>query len=243
MKPIYQLTVAGQPYRLINHTLQLELFSPGRGQLIVEAEQPLTGLVKMAIGYSPQPVTFFIGYVETSTTLDDKQQRLLVRELDAVLNQRLPQALRHHTLKEVLAAISGQTDLQFVVPPDADYANQPIPFYYHAGGGYYALDCLGAAFDIPQFIWQQQGDGRIYVGSWQHSDWPGRQLDIPARLLTNHTSYSGQLPMVPRLRPGAPATINGQQQVITGVTLTENMMTIDWTPDPWSGRLKRHGAA
>ena len=244
MKPIYRLAVAGDDYPLENHDITLELNSPGRGFFIVESDHSLTGIVIFRAGYSPDTINWFYGYVESCTALNDKQQKIFCRELTAGLNRQITIGLRHPTLKTVLVDIAGQTGLIFQTP-DTDYSRAPIAHYYHSGGGYYAMDCLAAAFQIEKFIWQQQGDGRVFVGSWADSDWAKKQtITIPAKQLIRQASNaSGKIPMIPRLRPGVAAEIAGQPVTITTVALNGDQMTITWDKNPWSERLKRKGAA
>lgn len=244
MKPLYRITVADDEYPIEQHNVSLDLHSPGRAFFTVEADNDLAGIVIFRAGYSPNTINYFYGYVETCTAINDKQRKLFCRELTAALNTTIPISLRHPTLKGVLAKIASQTGLAFQTP-DNDTSKTPIAHFYHSGGGYYAMDCLAAAYQIEKFIWQQQGDGRVFVGSWDDSDWAKKNtLTIPAKQLIKQASNtSGQLPMVPRLRPGAAATIAGQAVTITGVTLTGDSMTISWDKNPWSERLKRKGAA
>jgi len=244
MKPEFKVTVGGQPVPLVQHSVALGLFNPGVAHLTVESEKELAGLVVLTLGYAPEQVYFFTGFVEESTRVDRRQLRLLCRELTGMLNQPFPIALRHPDLNRVLAEISQPTGLRFYTP-DEPYTRTAIAHYHHLGGGYYALDNLAAAFEIPRFIWQQQADGRVYVGSWEHSPWAGKPLlRLPPEILQQQgATSSGALPMVPRLRPGSKAQINDKEVFITSVTLKEHIMQISWLADPWSRRLKRQGGA
>lgn len=244
MKPLYQFKADGTDYRVVNHQVFLELFSPGRAILTVESKSPLQGVVTFAIGWAPNTMQFFVGYVESSVATTEKTQRVLCREITASLNRPLPIALRHVTLNQVLSHISDRSGLVFSTPA-TDYANQPTAHYYHTGGGYYALDAMAAAFNIDRFMWQVQGDGRVYVGAWDDSFWATKQrLELPIKELSGHAANrTAKLPMIPRLRPGVVALLQGKPVTITSVQLDEHVMTIGWAADPWSQRLKPKGAA
>lgn len=96
------------------------------------------------------------------------QQILVCRELAAILANPLPLNLRHFDLRGVLAAISSKTGLCFRVP-ERPYAQTKAPLFYSLASGYLAMDSLAQVFSIPDFIWQQQGDGEVFVGSWADS--------------------------------------------------------------------------
>ncbi|MEE3522784.1 hypothetical protein QO173_32115, partial [Pseudomonas aeruginosa] len=77
---------------------------------------------------------------------------------------------RHVDLREVLEDVSRQTGLTFRVP-DADYSRTKAPYFYSLAAGYQSMDSLARVFQIPDYIWHQQGNGEVYVGSWAHSYW------------------------------------------------------------------------
>ena len=56
MKLHKALTVAGKAYALVNETLILDLFTPGRAVLTVQSPEPLTGVVIFAAGYHPYDI-------------------------------------------------------------------------------------------------------------------------------------------------------------------------------------------
>lgn len=121
------------------------------------------------IGYNDKPLQrFFIGYVERSTSLNSVEQVLFCRDLAAILSQPLPLNLRYVDLRAVLTAISNKTGLTFRVP-DQPYAKVKAPFFYNLATGIQAMDSLARVFSIPDPIWQQQGDGEVFVGSWADS--------------------------------------------------------------------------
>ncbi|MNM23663.1 hypothetical protein D3C81_340680 [compost metagenome] len=221
------LTINGTAYPLIKDDVRLDLKSPGRATFTVQADAALKGLVMLDIGYNDSPLQrHFIGYVERSTTASSKEQVLACRELAAILANPLPLNLRHVDLQAVLAEVSNKTGLRFRVP-DKSYAKTKAPFFYSLAAGYQAMDSLATVFSIPDFIWQQQGDGEVFVGSWTDSFFGVREpLQLPVELFDGYQSnQSAMIAALPGLRPGA--SIN-QGDRITSVTLADNQMAIRW---------------
>lgn len=124
-------------------------------------------------------------------------------------------------------ASSAGTGLRFR-EPDKAYAKVKAPYFYSLTAGYLAMDSLASVFSIPDFIWQQQGDGEVFVGSWADSFFGIRlPLQLPVELFDGYQgNQSAMIAALPGLRPGA--TIN-QGERITSVTLACNQMAIKWT--------------
>ncbi|MDR9875908.1 hypothetical protein RJC98_11995 [Pseudomonas allii] len=222
------LTIGGTPYPLIKDEVRLEIKSPGRAAFTIQAGAPVKGLVMLDVGYNDGPLQrHFIGFVERSTAINSVQQILVCRELAAILSQPMPLNLRHVDLQGVLAEISDKTGLRFRVP-DKAYAKVKAPFFYSLAAGYLAMDSLASVFSIPDFIWQQQGDGEVFVGSWGDSFFGIRSpLQLPVELFDGYQgNQSAMIAALPGLRPGA--TIN-QGERVTSVTLAGNQMAIKWT--------------
>ncbi len=227
MKLIKQLLINGKDTGLVSDEVKLELSSPGRARFIVQSDKPLSGAVQYAIGWSETRLfKLFVGYIENQITVNSKQQLIFCRELSAVLNRDLSLGLRHATLKDTLAAISKKTALPFVTP-EQSYAVTPASHFHHVGGGYQAMDSIGPVYQIPNYIWQQQGDASIYVGSWQHSRWASRPVQIPDRFFTEHLAFnSAKLLMAPSLRPG----VKFNRGIIDTLTSSKEHMVISWKP-------------
>ncbi|EPJ80814.1 hypothetical protein CFII64_17891 [Pseudomonas sp. CFII64] len=180
------------------------------------------------VGYNAATLQrHFIGYVERSTASKGVQQVVLCRELAAILAQPLPMNLRHVDLRAVLTDISSKTGLRFRVP-DQPYTKVKAPFFYSLAAGYQAMDSLAKVFGIPDFMWQQQGDGEVFVGSWADSFFGARStLQLPAQLFNDYQgNQSAMVAALPGLRPGA--TINHGER-ITSITLADTQMAIRWT--------------
>jgi hypothetical protein len=221
------LTIGGAVYPLVKDDVRLEVRNPGRAQMTIQSTVPVSGLVTIDIGYNAGPLQrHFIGYVERCTPSNAVEQLVFCRELAAILANPLPLNLRHADLRTVLGEINSKTGLTFRVPDQA-YAKVKAPFFYSLAAGYLAMDSLAQVFGISDYIWQQQGDGEVFVGSWADSFFGTRPaLQLPVELFTDYQgNQSAVIAALPGLRPGA--TIN-QGERITHVTLTGNQMAIKW---------------
>ena len=223
MKLVKTLTVNGEPLPLVREHVSLDISTPGRADLTVISDKPLSGIVKMAIGDArSNPVIFFTGFVVQSHTVDAKQQRIFCRELSAVLWASLPVSIRNASLRDVLAVYTRKTGLSFVVPEKA-YADAPCPAFQTIANGIHGLDSLGAVFSIPNYIWQQQGDGQVFVGSWEDSRWAGKPFDVPETFFQDvQLDGTKTIQAIPGLRPGV--QMNGQY--ITSLQLKEHFMVV-----------------
>ncbi|MDU8431724.1 hypothetical protein RYA99_21405 [Pseudomonas syringae pv. actinidifoliorum] len=222
------LTIGGVTTPLINDDVRLDLKSPGRATFTIKVGATVKGLVTFDIGYNEAVLQrHFIGYVERCTATNGIEQVVLCRELAALLANPLPMNLRHVDLRAVLADIGSKTGLRFRVPDQA-YTRVKTPFFYNLAAGYQAMDSMARVFGIKDFIWQQQGDGEIYVGAWADSFYGARSpLQLPVNLFDGYQgSQSAMIAALPGLRPGV--SIN-QGERITNVTLAGTQMAIKWT--------------
>lgn len=221
------LAINGEPIALVKEDVRLELRSPGRASFTVQASAPLKGLVTLDIGYNDSTLQrHFIGYVERCTPANSLQQVLFCRELAAILANPLPLNLRHVDLRAVLEEVSKQTGLKFRVP-DKPYTRVKAPFFYSLATGYQAMDSLARVFSIDDLVWQQQGNGEVFVGSWADSFFGARSpLQLPTELFEGYQdNQSALVAALPGMRPGA--TIN-QGERVTSVTLAGTQMALKW---------------
>lgn len=221
------LAINGEPIALVKEDVRLELRSPGRASLTVQASTPLRGLVTLDIGYNESTLQrHFIGYIERCTAANSLQQVLFCRELAAILAKPLPLNLRHVDLRAVLEEISKHTGLKFRVP-DKSYTRVKAPFFYSLATGYQAMDSLARVFSIDDLVWQQQGNGEVFVGSWADSFFGARApLQLPTELFEGYQdNQSAMVAALPGMRPGA--TIN-QGERVTSVALAGTQMALKW---------------
>ncbi|MGY4028288.1 hypothetical protein ACW5WQ_20485, partial [Aeromonas rivuli] len=225
MKLTTRLTINGQPAHLVEHDIMLDLNVGGRAALTAQAQVKKGQPVTIDVGYNGDLRRWFTGYVYDVQPAATGAVQLLCRELAGVLAGRLPVSMQHATLRNLLAWLTTQTGLTFMLPESAGYADRPIANFTSAGTGYQLLDNAGRAFEVPDFIWYQQTDGTLYVGSHAHSHWQGREVDIDAAWTSRQAGNLITLAPVPAMRPGA--TVNGKR--VTRVRLKGDEMTLTTT--------------
>lgn len=229
MKLARTLTIDDKSYPLIEERVLLALSYSGRAQFLIDAGGDAISAftpISLDIGYTQHASMsrLFLGYVEQSVKVDARRVRLFCRELSAVLQARVPLNLRHPTLKDVLTAVHAATKVNFSIP-EKKYSTTKVPHFSNLGNGYQAIDTLGRVFQINDYIWQQQGGGVVYVGSWADSRWPDRAVEFPESMFKAHlSSQSAEISAVPELRPGA--VVNGKR--IVKVEFAGNSMMLTW---------------
>ncbi|AVY98085.1 hypothetical protein DAI21_10635 [Lelliottia sp. WB101] len=233
MKTTAALKIGADLVHVSDYHLLLELGACGRGYLTAELDADCTGsLVRFDLGVGENVYRWFTGYVERCGDAERGFKRLFVRELAGSLNKVWPVSLQHPTLREVCAALSALTDLQFSVPA-AEYADTKIPHFKSAGKGFALLDSLGGAFSIPDYCWQQLPDGVIYVGSYNDSRFARADVEIPTDFIKMGSAGNGvKLAIIPAIRPGV--VVNGQR--ITQVEIENGDMQLRWTPKNSAGQ-------
>nr|WP_239033088.1 hypothetical protein [Pseudoalteromonas luteoviolacea] len=214
---------------VINKQVQLDLNSAGRARFEVVTEAEPIGLIELHLGYEVSNMTpYFLGVIESKHFANGRWY-LTCRELLGALAYQNPFSLRHPTITQVLEALDEHIEF---VTPNADYMQIKVPMFCHAGTGIDALRQIGRVWQIPQFIFQQKPDGKVYVGSWQDSRWPIVSIDdFPEHSVKAMSSNTGELVAIPKLRPGL--KLNGRY--IQEVTLQNDRMQIRWSNRLLSG--------
>jgi hypothetical protein len=233
------LTINGTAVELNVDDVRLNLFSPGRAAFTFLGANT-QGIVQYSMGYTPDALSVvFTGFIENSFAIDKKQNRIFCRELSAALNRVVPLSLRNCMLPDVLGEIGKQTAIRFV-HPEQDYCKSRAPAFYSIGSGYHCMDSLARVYRIPQMMWQQQGDGNVYVGAWAHSYWAGKEIDLPVEWqAASGIANNARVPAVPNIRPGVKFT-NGA--FITGVSFSDAHMELEWDKNPWGTRWIKKSA-
>lgn len=235
MKLFKQLKVSGVEIPLVNDDVRLQLNTPGRAYFVTSTPVE-KGIVELSIGYDKEKIyRYFFGFIESVTKIDNNHYSLFCQELGAALNRRIVTNIRHVTMRDVLKELSAITKLQFVIP-DKDYSNTKAACFYSIGGGYHCLDTLSDVYQIDNFIWQQQTDGKIFVGGWEDSRWKTRNIAIADKWLVGHgVANSAEMPVIPNLRPGV--YIQGRG-LVTKLAFKLNNIKISWSDSFWTKPLK-----
>lgn len=227
MKLIRRLSIGGTEYPVIEDRVILELSAIGRAEFTINsngADIANKSAVSFSVGYSQHDglQQIFEGYIEDVTKVDAKKVHIFCREWLGALAYSIPLSLRHPDMKEVLGIVTEKTGIQFSVP-DEDYATKKIPNFVNIGSGLHLLKAIGEVFEVDDFIYQQQGDGVVYVGSWQHCRWNGRDVDIEDHHFDEQISNkSARLAISPVLRPAV--VLNGKR--LKSIEYSGNFMTV-----------------
>lgn len=223
-KFITRAYLGSQKVAVSDHWLVLQASSPGTCQLTVDKSAERFTPVAFEIGWGEMIERVFYGYIERIMPAANGLYTVFCRELSSALANNLSVTLRHPTLRNVCDEIKAQVGIEFVLP-DKPYADMAIPCFYGDTSGYAMLDNLGRTYKVPDFIWQQQGNGKIYLGSYQDSFWAGKDITIPQSLMTDQQAgKTATIPAVPKLRPNV--TANGAR--IAKVEFKGTNMTISW---------------
>jgi len=223
------LTISGKVVPVSDERVVLGLSDPGRAQFTVEAaagDVAAFSAVAFDLGYASDDSLqrLFFGFVESVTPIDSVHCKLFCRELAGVLRRPMPLNLRHPDLRDVLGAIGALTNLVFSAPA-VDYCSTKIANFVCLGDGLQALDSVGRAFRVADFVFQQQGDGVIFVGSWADSRWAGKAVDVDVSFFDGQVSSgSARIAAVPVFRPGV--VVNGKR--VLGLEFSGNFMTLSW---------------
>lgn len=228
MKFLKKLFVADQERKSVSESVVLDLSAPGRAVFVMQAESAAVGdLVRFYLGENGEMELWFSGYIESVRKIDTRQIRMLVREYSALLSRRWTLAQRHTTARRVLAELSAQTGIAFRLGKESEWAEQPIPYFFNIGTGYEILDLIGKHLQIEDFIWQNQPDGSVYVGSASELAGAGITLGIPARFFTGLSASGADCTCLPALRPGRKIQIGDLAPArIETITLTGEKMRL-----------------
>lgn len=218
-----QAYIGAKKVEVTEHRLVFDANTPGRAQLSIKATPEKNSIVAVDVGWGDNLSRIFTGFIERVLPAEKGYANIFCRELAAGLFHPLPVVIRHPTMMQLLSFVTTKTGLQFVVP-DRAYSKTAIPCFYSDGNGYRVMDELAQAFSVPEFFWQQQGNGQIYVGSWQDSYWADKPVTLPNAMMTGHTANkSVTVPCIPKLKPGA--LVNGIRLNTVEFSGTESKLT------------------
>ena len=87
------------------------------------------------------------------------------------------------------------------------------------------LNNIGRAFRIADFVWYQQGNGKVFVGSYADSFWFDKPVTIAKELMTDHQAgKTAKMPAAPMIRPN----VTANDERITAVEFQGTNMQISW---------------
>lgn len=222
MKLSTNLTLGGKVIPLIDHDIVLDLCAGGRAALTIEGSAEKGQALTVDVGYNGELRRWFTGYAYDVQPAANGASKVLCRELAGILGSSFPVSIQHPTLRSLLAWLSDQTKLTFLLPDGVDYTDRPIPNFTSAGTGYQLLNNACRAFAVPDFIWHQQPDGAIFVGSHAHSRWADRAVALDPAFSGRQAGNTLTTAPIPAMRPGA--IVNGKR--VERVRLKGDEMTL-----------------
>lgn len=207
-----------------DHWVVLQSSTPGTCQITVNQKADKLAPVKVDLGWGGMVDRVFNGYVERAMPAVNGWYTLFCREWSASLAYNLSVMLRQPTMRQVLDEITAQTGIEFVIPTAA-YTDTAIPCFYSDSSGYAMLNNIGRAFKINDFVWYQQGNGKVYVGSYADSFWADKPVPIANGLMTDHQAgKTATMPAAPMIRPN----VTANDERITAVEFKGANMQISW---------------
>lgn len=235
MRILKNVILDGKPVHFADERLVLELSNSGRGFVTVETTAACVGkLVEFELGTEEDYYTWFTGFVENEHAAQNGYKRLFIRERVAIFERDFYYSARHPTLAEVCKWLSEHSGLNFRYP-DKPYATTPIPNFTHSGNGYQMLNNLGRLFNIPDYVWQQDNDGGVFVGSWQDSQWAGFEIELDHRETIGQSATAVQIAIDAEIRPGT--VINGKR--VHKITLEGENYLLEWQDLNQAGKPKQ----
>ncbi|MDK2597892.1 hypothetical protein [Pseudoalteromonas obscura] len=221
---IMRATINHTQTRARDHWIVLNAGAPGTCQITVNAPVEPLAPVRIDLGWGSELDRVFSGFVERVIPAESGWFVLFCREWSDALTYNLSVMLRHPSMRQVTDTITEQTGIEFVLP-DKKYTQTAIACFYSDGAGLAMLENIGRAFAVPEFVWYQQGNGKVYVGSYQDSFWADKAGFIPAGLMTDQQAgNSAKMVAAPMLRPHA--VVDGRR--LTGVEFQGTQMTLRW---------------
>lgn len=229
MKLDTQLTIDDVEYRVIDYDVQLGLSEIGRAVFVIQSElKPSTGTVVFNCGYKGAGFyRYFIGSARRIVRSAGNSWAVHCRELSMVLEMTCPISLRNCTMLDVLADIERRTLIKFSGSETlGSYASAKVPRFAHSGSALHAVQALADVFNIPDFIWLQDAEAKVWCGSSEDSFAAKHDnITIPDSFFTQQQAANmATLPALPVVRPGT--QINGER--ITAVRLHDHEVQLTW---------------
>lgn len=224
MKFIETLSIGVQTYRIIHRDIIHEVSSVGRAVFQISTKDRPSGVVRYRCGYAHhQQHVYFLGFIQSAQQNSSISWTVHCRELIAGLNQTAHVSLRQCLIPDVLSDVSKATGVQFA---DNIAAGLQKPRFASHSNGLHAIQMLARVFEILDFVFWQQNDGKVWLGAWRASAYADKILTIDDRFFDDVTPTRAILPALPMLRVGM--QINERR--IQSLRLTqEHKSMIRWT--------------
>ncbi|MGF1876654.1 hypothetical protein L4D77_15155 [Photobacterium frigidiphilum] len=225
MKLDKRLFIAGEEATLVSNKVSLKLSLGGVAMFkITHSLIPKRfDAVRFDMGYDNHTKPWFEGYIDDVKPAENGLYKIHVKENAGILAKRWPLSVEHPTAQEVITQLSVLTGIEFMLP-EADYINSPIPNFVCQGTGYQCLEQVARAFSIPDCVWYQHTDQKVYLGAHTDSHFHDKPMSLPEEFSFRQQGNSITFVPFPVLRPGR--SMNGNR--ITRLDLIDDDMTAYW---------------
>lgn len=226
---VKKLFLNGKQVKIVSDSVVLDLTAPGRAIFSVISETAESGsLTEYHVGTDGTAALWFSGYAESCRRIDRQQVRLVVREYSAILARRWPLAQRNTSARRVLGELNSKTGIAFRLGVSStSWADTPIAYFINTGNGYEILDLIGKHLKIKDYVWLNQPDGSVFIGSGSELAGADKILVFPESFFTNLSGTGADCPCLPALRPGRRLRIGNTEAVrIETITLQGEMMRL-----------------
>lgn len=221
MKLDTRIEIGGNVLKLTSYDVSLRLSEAGTARFVVQAKTQPKGIVLFDAGYAKGIFhRVFIGYVEHAMEKSEKHWTVKAREICHALQVTCYVSLRKCTVTDVLTDLKRQTGLDFV-----SSISGTIPRFASKGDGYYVIRSVGESFGVQDYVWYQQRDGKVWLGSWADSEYAQMgNLAFDPKFYGDQHPESATLPALPNLRPGM--VLNKKR--LLGVRLRSYTTVVRW---------------
>ncbi len=229
-----RLLVNGRPLALDSDYVRLRLNHSGEGIFEVrEAPARLDrALVELYAGVGEGEAAYlvFTGALTESRETAPGRLRLTARELSLSLERTLVLNLSHCTVRQIVARIERETGLRFLLPAGAHYLDERHIRFNHYGSCAAALVHMAKRWELPEMVWFQLPDGRMYWGHWMQGPYTAAPVPIEHRLILERDEKAQTLllPYIPALRPGMLVDA-GFRFRVDGLTFAGETVRVKWS--------------
>lgn len=161
--------------------------------------------------------------------------RITVHQRCLALEQEHPLSLSDCTALHVLQELVEATGLTFATPdpkqPDSAYLSRKVPSFESRGSLRGALEGMGPVFGVPDAVWYEQPDGKVFWGSWSQTSMAKMPLPLQGNVIQERDpgGRSVFIPIVVAIRPGMVMQAPEGMYRVDAVQLQGDRMRLEWT--------------
>ncbi|HEX7928238.1 MAG TPA: hypothetical protein VF678_11650 [bacterium] len=236
-----RLSIGNQVVEPLADLVDLGLNTIGSASFEVRADR-IVGLkpkdaCRLYVGRTDK-VTFlmFQGTVKQVDTQHAGTALITVRQRCVALEQELDVSLTNCTAHHVLQEVVDATGIPFATAapgePGSTHVSTKIPRFSSTGPLTGTLDRLGAAFGVPDAVWYEQPDRRVFWGSWVATPMAQAPLPLEGNVILERDAngHGVRIPLVPSLRPGMLVRTDDREFRIEKLQMTGDTMRLEWRP-------------